>query len=809
MKSLLFTTALTLLCLCTALARPAYRGVQYATMEDGSRIAYRLVGDEHQHAFMTLDGRYIQRIAEIDSTVATTATAELWRYVPAPTPQETAQASAAIRRARQDISYPDFPTIGDVRGLVLLVEFTDVHFQPAHDQALFDRQLNEEDYSDHNATGSARDYFIAQSMGQFRPQFDVVGPIQLPHNESFYGRNQGYAGNDSNPGQMVIDACTIAHDSLGIDFSQYDYNEDGEVDFVFCLYAGYGENYGASSSTIWPHMSWLNAQWLYYSLDGKEINLYACSCELKYATGKQIDGIGAVCHEFGHVLGLPDLYNTQNSYDTQLGDWDVMDSGSYNNESRTPASYTAFERHLLGWMDFIDLTEPQDSVVVPEMTQNNVAYRIFTANHTDEFFTLENHQKVGWDKAEPGRGLMIIHVDYDRGIWNNNSVNSGLHPHYDLVEADGSQGRATSTDLYPIPSNNMFTDYSRPNSLSWKGVPTNGGVTQITQNDDGTVSFRFKHDRLEAPELLPVTCMTDTSFRAEWMAVEHAIGYQLQVREILPDSLNPLLLCEDFSLVTDGKYPSATSTDIAPNIDDYMHTSGWEGQSIFASGGMIRLGGYGFSGSVTTPLLQSADTLLCLALRCCAYTGKTVNYDIQLLDAEGATVQKFSYKATREVTTPFITFSQCPSDFRISISSKMERLFIDDLRLAVGETDSLAMWSAGPKEWTLSCTADEATLLDDNGEPTGVAGIVISQLAPGRTYIYNVKAIDIEPLCNSDVTADASVTLPTASGISQIVADQPAEGTTAFGLDGRVYTNDISTLPRGLYIIGGRKVLIQ
>ena len=355
----------------TLSARPAQPGLHRTiTLSDGTRLECGLVGDEFGHYYVAADGRQF---------VPVTAGDTLYRCLtPAEVNERQAQAEARRTASRREAPLTPFPTIGEVHGLVILAEFQDVRFQPEYDLALFQRQMNESGYSDHSATGSARDYFISQSDSMFLPQFDVVGPILLPGEESVYGRNNGN-GQDSNPALMVSQACRMVHDSLGIDFSQYDFDDNGEVDFVFILYAGYGESYGAVSTTIWPHMAYLNQQYTYLTLDGKSINRYACSCELSGNTGTHLDGIGAFCHEFGHVIGLPDLYNTVYSGSVQLGPWDIMDSGSYNNGSHTPPHYSAFERYSLGWMELTDLTEPADTVIVPELNASWQAYRIPTS----------------------------------------------------------------------------------------------------------------------------------------------------------------------------------------------------------------------------------------------------------------------------------------------------------------------------------------------------------------------------------------------------------------------------------------------
>jgi len=750
------------------MAVPAWNGARkVVTLTDGTRLECRLIGDEFGHCYLSSDGRRLLPSADCDT---------LYRYASEAEIEALRQTNADCRKsARRGAPLTDFPTTGEVRGLVILTEFQDVQFQSDYNLELYQRQMNESGYSDYNATGSARDYFIAQSDSLFMPQFDVVGPIRLPSVESTYGRNSGgNAGQDSNPALMVKQACEIAHDSLGVDFSNYDFDENGEVDFVFILYAGYGENYGALSTTIWPHMSWLNKQYTYLTLDEKSINLYACSCELSGNNGTNLDGIGAFCHEFGHVLGLPDIYNTNYSSSIQLGPWDIMDSGSYNNSSRTPSSYTAFERYSLGWIDLIELNEPADTIRVPEINDTRVAYRIST-DDPDEFFTLENHQQQGWDLYQPGKGLMIIHIDYDPSYWSGNSVNSGMYPHYDLMEADGRQGSPFDTDLYPIPTNDLFTDYSSPNSLSWDDKPTEKGVSRIRQEDNGDITFAFMRDRLKRPVLLDATQLTDTSFVANWTAVDDADSYRMHVVEQLPDSLNPLYLDLDGNEIPDG----------------------WSGNEVEAVDGFLRLGAYGVSGSLRSPIvtLQPDTTSLTLCFNARSYPGKSVNYDVTLTDAQGNILSKDSFKGTRNVDCHLLTYTNCPEQVQLTIDTKKERLFLDDLRLVAGIRDTAEVWAISAKEWTFG----------------GILGTqyLVTGLVPSRQYLYDVVAVCQENEDRNSPTSDPRLieTLPTGeSGIEQIGIDAFTSTVRhlSFDLMGRPLKSDS---PKRLHILNGHLVI--
>ena len=775
----------------SVLAIPAWPGLHTIMQPDGTCLSLRLLGDEHAHSYVTTDGwlvgpdtdgvmRYVTAIDTEGRQVLSTAIAhdsnmrpaeesrmlladgqnDFARYyrTMAGAGQQTAHRGKLPRRSLGNTS---FPTKGEVRGLVLLVEFADNAFQPEYDRALYERQLNEEGYADYDATGSARDYFIAQSMSQFMPRFDVVGPLKLSRPMAYYGANSRLGG-DANPGEMVSEACRMAHDSLNIDFSQYDFDDNGDVDFVFVLYAGYGENYGAPGNTVWPHMSYLRTLNVDCRLDGKTVDRYACSCELNGNSGTELDGIGAVCHEFSHVLGLPDFYNTYNTAATQLGSWDVMDAGSYNNNSRTPPSFTAFERYSLGWMELTEIDTPSDSIVLDEISRHNVGFRISTANE-NEFFTLENHQQEGWDRFQPGRGLMIIHVNYSESAWNNNSVNSGANPRYDLVEADGTQGYNQKTDLFPTPDNDMFTDYSTPGSMSWSGEPTEKGITHIRQNGDGTVSFRFMLDRLARPVMLAPTDVTDHSFQLNWEPVEGAVGYDLSLREVLPDSLNPIVLDEDFSLMDDDAYPKSGYQTIEQSLDDYCHQPGWQGSDIYASNGYVRIGSYGKSGWLQTPSVTTddADGWLTAAFRAVSYPGKKVSYTVSLTDAgTGDVIASHDLKADKNETHVLLCF-QSSASVRLRISTRNERLFLSSVRMLSGLADSTEVWTAGPRQWTVdSITA---------------TSYVADSLESSRTYVYSLVALATGGLTSSLPTVEQQVTTCSV----QSVGIQSAGGTVA------------------------------
>lgn len=480
-------------CLCTW-AVPARKGKHIIIQPDGTEMEVYAHGDEYYHWLTDADGNFVEQ--QEDGTFIIT---------PPLSDDEIEQRIHSARRARARhlpvATNQAVPLNIAPRGLIILVGFTDVAFST--EKAEMDSMLCGQNYSRsysftyHGGTyritssGSARQYFIDQSMGQYQPQFDVVGPYTISNAQAYYGSNDSN-GNDRHVDEMIIEACRAADDD-GVDFTQYDNNEDGVVDFVFVIYAGNGEADGGAASTIWPHFYWMRDGYGYgyyddsdaIILDGKVLNAYACSNEINYLSKKHT-GIGTFCHEFGHVLGLPDLYATNKATHRTMDDWDIMDAGSYNNNGDTPPAYSAYERFFCGWLTPIVLNNA-GTYSLQDLKTSNIAYMI-TATGTSnlvgnnpnpaEFFLLENRQRNGWDKKTAGSGMMITKVKYSYNKWVENTVNNTASAlGVDIIEAGGAEQYSSATDLFP----NGATDYT---------PYTNYPIINITAHS-GLITFDF------------------------------------------------------------------------------------------------------------------------------------------------------------------------------------------------------------------------------------------------------------------------------------------------------------------------------
>lgn len=488
-------------------AAPAKRGLwQTVRLADGKEVRVCMKGDEVMHYYEDAEGN---TYTTDGTTFRAVSKASLIKNTAARRARFASSVRKNMARARRNanaekgVGGTGNQFLGEKKGLIILAQFQNKKFATGHDNALYQRIANEDNFAEGDFNGSVKDYFRSQSDGKFILNFDVVGPVTLPKYYSYYGNND-YYGNDERPGQMVADALNLIEDQ--VDFTQYDWDGDGEAEQVFVLYAGRGEHDGGASATIWPHMWTLSSSdygHKYTTKDNITIDTYACSSELQ--SGNTIDGIGTFCHEFSHCLGFPDLYDTSYSNNFGMYSWDLMDYGSYNNDGFTPCNYTAYEKWVAGWIEPKELSASTTVEGLKAMSDGGKAYIIYNDAHKDEFYMLENRQQTGWDSALGGSGLLVQHVDYDESVWNDNTVNNNpSRQRCTIFHADNSANNDTYGDPYPYNRNDSLTNKSKPAATLYNrnvdGTKLMGkALTDITRNDDGTVSFSFRGNEPAPP----------------------------------------------------------------------------------------------------------------------------------------------------------------------------------------------------------------------------------------------------------------------------------------------------------------------
>lgn len=498
-------------------AVPAKKLQKVITLTNGTQVSVELRGDEYLSWWEGTDGTAYRATA--DDAVFEAFDLEAQKPAAAARRARAEQGRVArLARVKNSLKGADdkmrglggdhITYKGVKKGLVVLVDFKNKKFADGHDLEYYKNVINGKDFSDEEEgyVGSVRDYFLAQSNGQFELDFDVVGPVTMSKNYGYYG-NDGAYQKDEKVYEMIKEACDGIQDKVNL--KDYDWDGDGEADQVFFLYAGLGQASGGSAGTVWPHESELR-YWpcgvLSYST-GK-INTYACANELQPETqgsSRYISaGIGTICHEFSHCLGFADMYDTTGGGGYGMSVFDVMDQGSYNGNGFVPCNYTAFERIYAGWVEAIELIDPATVKDMKSVSDYGRPFIMYNYKNTNEYFLLENRQNTGWDKGLYGsNGLLIVHVNYVPSRWANNSVNSSAEKIQccTVVNADGSRENTQYSlqgDLYPyevkgVTMNDEFTDESEPAAKLYTknsdnsyalGIP----ITQIKRSK-GSISF--------------------------------------------------------------------------------------------------------------------------------------------------------------------------------------------------------------------------------------------------------------------------------------------------------------------------------
>jgi len=558
LKQLLLIVCLMLCSLTTWAAKAESIPVQ-VRQADGSVITVILRGDEHINWYTTLDGvllvqgadnnYYIGKVEKSGNLIATQQLAhealtrsqaernliakqekdKFFAYVNkiAEESENAYNNSPLTRGPIVDSGYdgvPYFPHTGSPKALVILAEFQDTTFTIQDTKKVFTNYLMNEDHFSDTRYGQnqnykgVRGYFKDCSYGQFTPFFDVVGPIKLPRKHAIYG-----AGNDRMD-LLLADACAAVDDL--VDFAKYDANNDGIVDLVYIIYAGHSANYHDNKvSNIWPKSGTITIS---NKFDGKSIRRYGVSNELNGSdktskNNKKINGIGLFCHEFSHTLGLPDIYayhtDAENQDDQGMEFWDLMDGGTGVRGGRVPASYLAWEREVMGWMNIDELKKDSSIENLKSIDNGGKAYKIVNPNNSNEYIVLQSMQKgawnQGWGDGTYGKGLLAYRVSYPYNKVNVFDFPNNVKgkPRVIPIPADGkilaaaNAGGSLNTyiqqlngDPYPyngIDKINEFTMYD--------GTILKRSIYDIVENDvERQVSFKFKNNEPTAIQSLSI-----------------------------------------------------------------------------------------------------------------------------------------------------------------------------------------------------------------------------------------------------------------------------------------------------------------
>ena len=751
MKKFLILAIMAFTVVTSALAIPAKRGFHNMTQADGTTISVEMRGDEWSHSLVTTDGltvalqddgNYYYRTATAVSNVvahnpADRSAAET-QFVSqnggeltiGALAQNSARLKARIAKAMQKAT-TQVPNNGNVRIPVLLVQYTDKKM--SNSKASFKT----------NFTDRATEYFTDQSNGKFVPQFDLFGTYTLSGTRATYGGNDT-SGNDQGVAKMVGEAVDMATNEGTINWKNYDNDGDGVCDVVIVLYAGVGEAQASSvTSAIWP-CQWDLESGAQYSdgtgtrtANGVTINKFAVFNEINGSSdsGTSLDGIGTICHEFSHCLGLPDFYETTYSHGYfGMGSWSLMDYGCYNNNGYHPIGYGAYEKAFMGWIDLIKPV-PNTKYSLPVFNQKNAAtdkaIKIVSDINSNEYYLLEYRKQQGWDKYIPDEGVLITHVSYIASRWAFNTVNNQDVQLMTIAAADNYLSSSTeNADLWGDTKHD-FTDDTSPAArlyLTANGSATGSAgylgkpVTDINlTTDSATLWYMYEEPKLDSPVITDSTDVTSTSFTAHWTPVEGATSYTLQITDPSKLPTSKLMLDEDLS---NGTTTWTESSSGVYNYDD----------------GYIRLGTSSKQGSITSP---SIDITGYRGQVTVVVTGRSYNNDgtvpmkIDLLSGDNTVATTTSSLNKTDGTKAFVLDAGSNNSVQVKIgnTTNRKRLWLSHVKVYAGDASSTVS-SAPLKAVTETGDSVQRTISGITDTLYNVTG-----LEANGTYIYRVKAV--------------------------------------------------------------------
>ena len=822
MKKIILSIALAMLTL-TASAVPARRTQRTLTLSDGTQVTATLSGDENYHYWKTADGRaFVMNEENIPQEISLQqAQSKLQAKV------QARNAHRIAKRTKRKAAWgaETNPISGERKGLVILVNYKDKKMQ--HTQAEYNDYFNKAGYSDNNCTGSVRDYFLSQSYGKFSLDFDVMGPVTLSKNLSYYGDNDS-DGNDKHAAEMVAEAVKLA--VSGIDLKRYDWDGDGYVDQVYVVYAGYGEHADAPANTIWPHEFELSEAAKYndgpgaLTINGVTIDTYACSSELRGSSGNKMDGIGTACHEFSHCLAIPDMYDTSaDGENFGMNVWDLMDYGSYNGEDgygETPAPFTSYERMYCGWLTPVELTQPCNVNDMPAITKEPVAYLIRNDNpkFPGEYYLLENHQQESWDAYAPAHGMLILHVDFNSNAWKQNTVNNvASHQRMTIIPADGKLSHYnTAGDTWPGTSKKTaLTDSSNPAAklynLNSNGRKFMGHPIENIAEKNGLISFTFDGGKalpqLATPTALPATQVTASGFTAQWQKVEGATSYEVQLTATGNNEGSieeSILLDENFKGFNNGKTQDGTQ-DVANKLDEYTHTAGWTGLKLFTTPrNEVKMGSSSVAGRLTTPAISPSNDVITVVIVARWFNEK--DNKLQIGYSEGDGQAELLGEATLENEDAYfaVPIEELSEDCQVVLFSS-NRAYVSRVIVLDGtfSDDDLSTLFKAPVK-TIGKRA-QAHKSKSQTVTTAATAYTFTNLTTDATYTYRVRAL-ADGFATSNWSEPIQVSL--ATGIDEVAGANgaSAQPSALYDLLGRRITG---TPQRGIYIKDGRKIMVR
>jgi len=421
-------------------------------------------------------------------------------------PKEVAQAFAdgALQvPARSPLSTSSAQTVWHIP--IIMIGFTDMPLTYTPQ----DFQFELFDTTHATPHGSVFDYYRWASGGRLTVQGDVVAVVPLPHDHVYYGYNSWGLSTVATPNNMfgAIRDALLACQSQ-VNWSDYDMDHDGYVDMLWVIHAGVGGESNLDRNAFWSITSRMSTGWHYgdpflttdpvpgSTTQYMRLDRFSTMPEMSYLLPGRRSEIGVYTHEFGHALGLPDLYDTSGGTggapNMGPGNWALMSSGGYGANGLTPevpAGMGAWSLLYLGWVNSVRPTQDQTMLLPPIENGGPVVDLWFQGEPNAEHFLVENRRRLGFDQYIPAEGLLVSHVDDAQigALLPSNRINAGLTPGLTLLQGDGlndlqlGHNRGDAGDPLPGSANcTLLDDDTNPSMRMFSGAITNVAVRDIT-----------------------------------------------------------------------------------------------------------------------------------------------------------------------------------------------------------------------------------------------------------------------------------------------------------------------------------------
>ncbi len=469
MKKTTFLTLVIIFLTVFAFSVPSYPGPIEVSQPDGTTFTIYQIGDEFAHiklyngypVMKNPDTGWWEYISLHENETLNLTGNLVKKDTP---PSSKFDIQEYLRKTAKPVEYEKQTlTTGTLKFPVVLINFSDT--ATSFDLSDFEEVFNGTEYS-------VKDYYEETSYSKLDIQFEVVGWYNAPESHNYYS-SRAY--------ELARKAAIYGDEDL--DYSQYDNNHDGNVDSLIIIHQGQGQEFSGDPTDIWSHKSSIS----YETNDGVEVRGYTMQPErLDWEENIYITTIGVICHELGHGLGLPDLYDTDGSSDG-IGDWGLMGHGSWNYHNvpgDSPAHLTGWSKLQLEWVNPSVLDDYHGSLAFDEVElHEDIGIYNNPVRKDIEYFLFENRQKTGYDSALPGHGLLIYHIDEQA------RQSDDYHRKVHIVEADNDNAldeykgdRGSDGDPFPGKTKNTyFTSWSTPVSKFYDGSP-GPNLTYITED---------------------------------------------------------------------------------------------------------------------------------------------------------------------------------------------------------------------------------------------------------------------------------------------------------------------------------------